>query len=188
VVGDPAGRAGLAAAAAAIVAVSGVAYAAGVFTSPQTVANSLPAGAQIFVGSNPTCTVVQPNVRYHCTLAKPPTPDPVTLTQQQREQLVRAPPDLGPVKTLKRGKLTFAQLTPKQEQMLRAHQTSLLSSFGFTSAQIQQHQDAVNSGTAGIAAGQFKGIVVATVDAAHHVNGGCRATSADGSQWDCYIG
>jgi hypothetical protein len=174
----------LAAGAAAIIAVPGVAYAVGVFTSPQTVAKSLPAGALIF-GSTPTCTVVQANVEYHCTLAKPPTPDPAAgLTSQQLEQLVKAPAHLGPVKVVN----GIAQLTPRQEQMLQAHQNNVLSSFGFTPAQIQQHQVALNSGSAGIAAGQFKGTVEPTVDATHHVDGGCRATSADGSQWDCYIG
>jgi len=66
----------LAAGAVVVIAVPGVAYAAGAFTSPQTVAKSLPAGARIF-GSTPTCTVVRPNVEYHCMLTKAPSPDPV---------------------------------------------------------------------------------------------------------------
>jgi hypothetical protein len=39
-----------------------------------------------------------------------------------------------------------------------------------------------------IAPGQFKGTVEPIVDASRHVNGGCRAQSADGREWQCYIG
>ena len=37
-------------------------------------------------------------------------------------------------------------------------------------------------------AGLIKGTVYETVDATHHVNGGCRALNAAGTEWDCYIG
>jgi hypothetical protein len=36
--------------------------------------------------------------------------------------------------------------------------------------------------------GQWKGTVEPTVDQTKHVNGGCRALSADGREWECYIG
>jgi hypothetical protein len=39
-----------------------------------------------------------------------------------------------------------------------------------------------------IAPGQFKGTVEPTVDAAGTVNGGCRALTADGRTWECYLG
>jgi hypothetical protein len=39
-----------------------------------------------------------------------------------------------------------------------------------------------------IAVGQLKGTVEPTVDAQDIVNGGCRSTNADGTQWSCYIG
>jgi hypothetical protein len=39
-----------------------------------------------------------------------------------------------------------------------------------------------------IAPGQFKGTVEPTVDAHGTVNGGCRALTADGRQWSCYLG
>jgi hypothetical protein len=39
-----------------------------------------------------------------------------------------------------------------------------------------------------IAPGQFKGTVEPIVDASRRVNGGCRAQSADGREWQCYIG
>jgi hypothetical protein len=34
----------------------------------------------------------------------------------------------------------------------------------------------------------WKGTVEPSVDAAHHVNGGCRSLRDDGLEWQCYIG
>jgi hypothetical protein len=179
-------RARLLGAVVAVIAVPGVAYAAGAFTSPQEVANSLPSGAQIFGYSHVSCTVVKANVEYHCKLAKPPVPDPVTgLTEKQWAQLTDSPaPNLGPMKVV--GHTAYP--TPRQERLMQAHRDNLLLSFGFTPAQIKQDDVAIADGTAGIPAGGFKGTVEPTIDATHHVDGGCRATSADGSQWECYIG
>lgn len=187
----------LAAAAATVIAVPGVAYAAGVFTSPQTVARSLPAGARIF-GSEPTCTVVQPNVEYRCTLANAPPPDPVThLTPQQWRKYLATPPNLGKITLVTRrykdsnGRWRIGQFAldmPRIERITRAYRNQVLASFGFTPAQIQADNEAIDAGAAGIRAGQFKGTVEPTVDATRHINGGCRAINADGTQWDCYIG
>ena len=189
----------LAAAAAAIIAVPGVAYAAGLFTSPQTVAKSLPAGARIF-GSTPTCTVVKPNVEYHCTLAKAPPPDPIThLSPQQWTKFLATPPNLGKVKIVTRrykdsngqwqtGQFALASEMPRIERITRAYRNQVLASFGFTPAQIKAHDQAVDGDAAGIGAGQFKGTVEPTIDTTHHINGGCRAINAGGTQWDCYLG
>lgn len=187
----------LAAAVATVIAVPGVAFAAGAFTSPQTVAKSLPAGARIF-GRTTTCTVVQPNVEYRCTLAKAPSPDPVThLTPQQWRKLTAKPSHLGKIKLVNRrtkiapGKwriLVFVEATPRQDRIYQAHTNKALASFGFTPAQIQAHNEAINAGATGIGAGQFKGTVEPTVDATHHINGGCRAINAQGLQWECYVG
>lgn len=187
----------LAAAAATVVAVPGVAYAAGAFTSPQTVARSLPAGARIF-GSTPTCTVVQPNVEYRCTLAKAPAPDPVThLTPQQWKKFAAKAPHLGKIKLVNRRIeiapghwriVVFVETTPRQDRIYQAYRNKVLASFGFTPAQIQAHNEALDAGAAGIGAGQFKGTVEPTVDVTHHINGGCRAINAEGTRWDCYLG
>lgn len=187
----------LAVAAATVITVPGVAYAAGVFTSPQTVARSLPAGARIF-GSTVTCTVVRPNVEYRCTLAKAPSPDPVThLTPAQWRKYLATPPNLGKLKFVKRRievapgqwrTLKFAEDMPRIERITRAYRNKVLAGFGFTPAQIKADNVAIDAGAAGVGAGQFKGIVEPTVDATHHVDGGCRAISADGSRWQCYIG
>lgn len=37
-------------------------------------------------------------------------------------------------------------------------------------------------------AGEWKGYVIGTVDKTGHVSGGCRAQSADGTRWRCYLG
>ena len=34
----------------------------------------------------------------------------------------------------------------------------------------------------------WTGTVMPTVDASRHVNGGCRALDADGTEWRCYVG
>jgi hypothetical protein len=187
----------LAAAGATVIAVPGVAYAAGAFTSPQTVAKSLPAGARIF-GRTTTCTVVRPNLEYRCTLAKAPSPDPVThLTPQQWRKLLAKPPNLGKIKLVTRrtqiapGKwrnVVFGETTPRQDRIYQAYRNQALASFGFTAAQIQAHNEAIDAGAAGIGAGHFKGTVEPTVDGTHHINGGCRAIDAQGLQWECYVG
>jgi hypothetical protein len=187
----------LAVAAAAVIAVPGVAYAAGAFTSAQTVARSLPAGARIF-GSTPTCTVVRPNVEYRCTLAKAPPADPVThLTAGQSKKYFATPPNLGKIKFVKRRveiapgqwRTTYVAEDPARiARVIQAYRNKVLASFGYTPSQIKADNRAIDAGTAGIGAGEFKGTVEPTADATHHVDGGCRATSADGSQWECYIG
>jgi hypothetical protein len=53
---------------------AGTAVATGVF-SPRQVAAGLPAGAMIFGGTQPTCSLDSDGVTYHCTLANPPAPD-----------------------------------------------------------------------------------------------------------------
>jgi hypothetical protein len=187
----------LAAAAVTAIAVPGLAYAAGVFRSPQIVAKSLPAGARIF-GSTPTCTVVQPNVEYRCTLARAPSPDPIAhLSAQQWRKLLTRPPNLGKIKIVNRRTeitpghwrmIPSAETTPRQERIYQSYKNEVLASFGFTPTQIKAHNEAVDADAAGIGAGQFKGTVEPTVDATHHIDGGCRAIDADGAQWECYIG
>jgi hypothetical protein len=63
------------AAAVVCVAIPGLAFAANSLLSTDEVARSLPAGTLALLGTEPTCTVVQANVEYHCTLAKAPAPE-----------------------------------------------------------------------------------------------------------------
>jgi hypothetical protein len=64
----------------------------------------------------------------------------------------------------------------------------VLAGFGFTPAQIAGYIRAWKAGTAGTGPGQFKGTVEPTLDASHRINGGCRAITGDGKQWDCDLG
>jgi hypothetical protein len=54
------------------IGIPGVAIAADQLISNDQVAQSLPAGTLALAGTNPTCTVVEEGVEYHCTLAKAP--------------------------------------------------------------------------------------------------------------------
>ena len=65
----------LLAAAALAVAVPGIALAAGSLIGTDEVERSLPAGTLALFGTEPSCTVVRPDVEYHCTLAKAPAPE-----------------------------------------------------------------------------------------------------------------
>jgi hypothetical protein len=163
---------------AAAVVAPGVAYAAGAFTSPRTVARTLPRSDLIF-GRGATCTVVRPDVEYHCTLAKAPPADPTThLTPKQWEKFLDVPvPGLA--------KSATGPLTRQQTARWLAARGRMLASFGFTPAQVAGF---IRAWYAGTAAGQFKGAVEPTLDASHRINGGCRATSGDGRQWECYLG
>ncbi len=96
------------------IVVPGVALAAAQLWSNEEVAKSLPAGALILAGTEPTCTTVKRDVEYHCVLTHAP----------------------------------------------------------------------VGAAEAGL----IKGTVYETVDSTQHVNGGCRALNAAGTEWECYIG
>jgi hypothetical protein len=63
------------AAAVAVVAVPGLAFAADRLISGDDVAASMPAGTLALAGTEPTCTVVRQGVEYHCVLARPPAPE-----------------------------------------------------------------------------------------------------------------
>ena len=62
----------LVAVAAVAVAVPGIAFAATALIGPDEVAASLPAGTRMLQGTEPTCTVVEQDVEYRCTLSRPP--------------------------------------------------------------------------------------------------------------------
>jgi hypothetical protein len=57
------------------VLVPGVAVAASQLIGTDEVAQSLPAGTLALAGTNPTCTVVQQDVEYLCTLERAPAPE-----------------------------------------------------------------------------------------------------------------
>ena len=57
------------------IAIPGVAIAADRLTGTSEVAQSMPAGTLALAGTEPTCTVVQEEVEFHCVLAKAPAPE-----------------------------------------------------------------------------------------------------------------
>jgi hypothetical protein len=61
--------------AALAVIVPSAAIAVGELTSSDQVAQSMPAGTLALAGTQPTCTIVQQDVEYHCVLAKAPAPE-----------------------------------------------------------------------------------------------------------------
>jgi hypothetical protein len=65
----------LAAAVAGIIVLTGASFAAVRLISGGDVAASLPAGTLSLAGTEPKCTVVTPNVEYHCVLAHAPAPE-----------------------------------------------------------------------------------------------------------------
>jgi hypothetical protein len=60
--------------AVAALAIPGVALAASAMFGPDDVERGLPAGAQLLVGSDPACHVVEADISYDCTLKTAPTP------------------------------------------------------------------------------------------------------------------
>lgn len=62
-------------AAALAILVPGVALAATQLIGTDEVAESLPAGTLALAGTNPTCTVVEQDVEYLCTLERAPAPE-----------------------------------------------------------------------------------------------------------------
>jgi hypothetical protein len=63
------------AAAALALAIPGVAFTAQHFISGEEVAQSLPAGTHMLIGTEPSCSVVLQDVEYHCILKNPPQPE-----------------------------------------------------------------------------------------------------------------
>jgi hypothetical protein len=61
--------------AAAVLAVPAGAIAVTSLVNDHTVAQSLPAGTKALIGTDPTCTARTAGVEYHCTTARPPSPE-----------------------------------------------------------------------------------------------------------------
>lgn len=57
------------------VVVPSAAIAVGKLTGPDEVAQSMPAGTLALAGTQPSCTVVEQNVEFHCVLERAPAPE-----------------------------------------------------------------------------------------------------------------
>jgi hypothetical protein len=187
-------------AAAVLVGVPAAALAATqLLTSPAQVAAGLPAANRWLEGTDPTCTVVTPNVEYHCVLAQPPRVGPVSSPAESTRRLT-LPVSVAIGRLHRTGSITRVHgvteihledgltcvvgampklacarhrgiLTPRPAQAWSTGATTATGASGTTSA-----------------ATDWTGTVEPTVDVSKHVNGGCRALNAAGTEWECYLG
>lgn len=162
-----------------VVAVPAAAIAATELISTGQVAASLPQGTKALIGTDPTCTVVQANVEYHCVLASAPSNDNGTPTTSPGGGVssFHATGNTAIVK-LKDGKLFVVKAD--SAEALKQRTTALLQKAGGgTSTTLSAPASTTPA---------WQSTVEPTVDATKHVNGGCRAQNAAGTEWECYIG
>jgi hypothetical protein len=170
---------------AAIAATAIVVPAAAIATqliSTNQVAASLPQGTLALMGTHPSCTVVTANVEYHCVLAKAPSNDGAP----------QAPSSAGSSgTTYKLSHLADGTAVLKYDGKtvtvnagsLAAVKRKLLAIKAATGTSA-----APTNNTPSSTAADWTGTVEPTVDATKHVNGGCRAQNAAGTDWECYVG
>jgi hypothetical protein len=183
-------------AAALVLGVPAAALGANALLSTQDVAQSLPAGTRALIGTQPTCTVVTANVEYHCTLAEAPSnpgaPVPASNAAKLPFKLAHLHGRDGEVLT--RGSAACRSALVALGQAKASAQAVRAWRLGeVRSACAIRYAPAMGasgpSATTGSGAGtDWTGTVEPTVDATRHVNGGCRALTAEGTSWECYIG
>jgi hypothetical protein len=168
-------------AALAVVVVPAAAFAATQLITTNQVAASLPQGTRALIGTDPTCTVVTANVEYHCVLAQAPSN-------------VGAPIVGGTDTTT-----TPAQLHGTAEAWFKtpggkvrlvhaASEPALKHKLLILAARGHRPGATIQAPSSSAATTDWTGTVEPTVDATKHVNGGCRAQNAGGTEWECYIG
>jgi hypothetical protein len=176
------GAAGLVIAAFAI---PSAAIAATQLISTDQVAASLPQGARSFIGTDPHCTVVRVNVEYHCVLAKAPNDDGAPDAASGYGS--RSPAGHVLATAIEpHGTHVYVKaptLTALKREILAAHLTHVVVVEGRSRRRLADDDtDTARSAT------HWEGTVEETVDATNHVNGGCRALTVAGTDWECYIG
>lgn len=180
----------------AVVAVPAVGYAATSLLSDSQVAASLPQGTRALIGTDPTCTAVVADVEYHCVLASAPsnlgapaggsgtatTPGQVTTTPFKGNVRVTVTEPNGT--TLIVSADSLPALKHKLMRLGEIGQWKVTTAPATTVTAPALDQKPTTTATAT----DWTGTVEPTVDASKHVNGGCRAQNAAGTQWECYIG
>ena len=162
------------------IVVPAAAFAATQLISTGQVAASLPQGTRALIGTDPTCTVVQANVEYHCVLAKAPSGIAV--------------PDVGtgstttPVQLQHQFKAVFKTAAGRVILVHAGSEPALKHKLLILAAHGDKPPVPIPAPTTTPNATDWTGTVEATVDATKHVNGGCRAQNATGTEWECYIG
>ncbi len=195
-------------AAVAAVAVPAAAIAATQLLTTSQVAASLPQGTRALIGTDPSCTVVVTGVEYHCVLATPPASlgapagagvtSPSSAGAIQFHDLVRAAVtrldgtttiiDAGSAPALERKLLSLGRVRrwvvlAGRRSSVRAPALSGAGREGTSATASAGQGTAATSSATG-----WQGTVEPTVDATLHVNGGCRALTPAGTEWECYIG
>lgn len=168
-------------AALAVVVVPAAAIAATQLITTNQVAASLPQGTKALIGTDPSCTVVTANVEYHCVLANAPSPGPPP--QLGHGTITTAAGSGQPSALVKGPNGQEAVISAPSEAALKHKLLRIASgdnSDGNTAVHTQNPPASANT--------NWTGTVEPTVDATKHVNGGCRAQNASGTEWECYIG
>jgi hypothetical protein len=88
-------------------------------------------------------------------------------------------------------RIVFGTPTPAQESQGLVHGEAIFRGTNPTCTRVNAHEfhcvlSSVPTGE--ISLGSYLGTKMGSVDSSKHVNGGCVATSADGMEWECYIG
>lgn len=163
----------------AAIVVPAAAIAATQLISTAQVAASLPQGTKALIGTDPTCTVVTANVEYHCVLATAPSNDgaPQSGSGNGPTVFFKKAPGTTVVVKLKDGKSLIVKA--RSEPALKQNVAGLLK---------QHDAGSTTTSLPAPSTTDWTGTVEPTVDASKHVNGGCRAQNAAGTDWECYIG
>ena len=169
--------------ATAAVAIPGVAFAATEMISANQVATGLAAANAALVGTHPSCTVVQANAEYRCTLPDAPSAShPAQFSVMERPGgggIMVEIADHGQTQAVRmRGGVLpdYAHVLSAAEEIARENRSDAKTVTTRTTASVPTPVT------------NWTGTIELTVDATRHVIGACRASSRTGTEWDCYIG
>jgi hypothetical protein len=184
-------------------AIPAAALAATQLISPNQVAASLPQGSLVLMGTDPSCTVVQAGVEYHCVLANPPntgaaprtTTTAATTTSSGGEGVAGWHPPVVAAGTAPDGKvmeISQPSLAAAKREIAAARLTHVMiaqtSKGQSLTGDPKNHAIIVSSNTKPPPR-DWKGAIELTVDSASkRVTGGCRGLNISGTQWECYVG
>ncbi len=180
----------------AVIGIPAAAVAATQLISTGQVAASLPQGTRALIGTDPTCTVVQSGIEYHCTLASAPSADvaPASSTSSSSSTSPDQQVALVAVAMTPSGHTVVVHAASQadlKQRLAAIHAVSakLITGAG-AGAGAGDSSATSNVASEGAApqAENWNGTVEPTVDSTKHVNGGCRSLNSTGTEWDCYIG
>ncbi|HEY1689665.1 MAG TPA: hypothetical protein VGF95_12475 [Solirubrobacteraceae bacterium] len=160
-------------------AIPAAAIAATQLISTGEVAESLPRGTRALIGTDPSCTMLKQGIEYRCVLAQPPS----EAAEAAPSEAVKAAPSEAETA---QSKLAASGVNPKSCVLIgKDGEKYYKCASGADSGQTVEVGEGPS--VAGSAT-DWKGTVEPTVNASHHVNGGCRSENANGTEWTCYLG